>query len=68
MSSFSVVFYDCSQRSVMRCVMMSHLMWAAWGLFQAKTSTIDFDYERYSKGRLEGYLRCKKLSADETDR
>jgi hypothetical protein len=48
--------------------MMSHLMWAAWGLFQAKTSTIDFDYERYSKGRLEGYLRCKKLSADETDR
>lgn len=32
---------------------ISHLLWAYWGVIQAKNSTIDFDYLGYSLMRLE---------------
>lgn len=44
----------------MRCALKSHLLWAAWGVYQAKTSSIDFDYMHYSKGRMEGFMHSKR--------
>ncbi len=33
-------------------MIVAHLLWAAWGLYQARTSTIDFDYRSLAANRL----------------
>jgi thiamine kinase-like enzyme len=40
----------------------SHLLWALWGLIQARQSSIDFDFEAYARQRLQEYQRL--LCAD----
>ena len=41
---------------------LSHLWWGVWAIVQAKYSTIDFDYLRYSLLRKEGYLMMREES------
>ena len=33
-------------------MIVAHLLWAAWGLYQGRTSTIDFDYRSLAANRL----------------
>jgi hypothetical protein len=35
-------------------IIVAHLLWASWGLYQARTSTIDFDYRSLAANR----FRC----------
>ena len=39
----------------------SNLFWGTWGIVQAKSATIDFDYLAYAKLRYDGYRYQKKL-------
>ena len=32
-------------------IVVAHLLWASWGLYQARTSTIDFDYRSLAANR-----------------
>ena len=32
-------------------IIVAHLMWASWGLYQARTSSIDFDYRSLAANR-----------------
>jgi ethanolamine kinase len=34
-------------------MIVSHLLWASWGLYQARTSSIDFDYRSLAVNRLD---------------
>lgn len=40
-------------------VPISHLMWGLWGLIQAKTSTVGYDFIEYGCQRLEQYHKTK---------
>jgi ethanolamine kinase len=37
------------------------LYWGTWAVYQAGTSTIDFDYLTYAKLRFDTYFMFKKL-------
>ncbi|NXN97895.1 EKI2 kinase, partial [Rhinopomastus cyanomelas] len=39
----------------------SHFLWACWGLIQDRFSTIDFDFLRYAKLRMQQYFRMKPV-------
>ncbi|KAG5187225.1 choline/ethanolamine kinase [Tribonema minus] len=39
----------------------SHLLWACWGLAQARVSEIAFDYVGYAHGRLDAYLHFSRV-------
>ena len=39
------------QAKVQLYMIVAHLLWSAWGLFQARTSTIDFDYRSLAANR-----------------
>lgn len=42
----------------------SHFLWGVWSMFQALTSTIDFDYKVYALARFQAYLTYReKLSS-----
>ena len=41
-------------------VPLSHLMWALWGLIQAKTSDVEFDYRGYATQRIQRYHATKR--------
>ncbi len=32
-------------------IIVAHLLWASWGLYQARTSNIDFDYRSLAANR-----------------
>ncbi len=32
-------------------MIVAHLLWASWGLYQARTSSIDFDYRSLAENR-----------------
>ncbi|XP_067223760.1 ethanolamine kinase 1 isoform X1 [Chanodichthys erythropterus] len=38
----------------------AHLFWCLWALLQAKHSTIDFDFKRYSRARFNYYFEKKQ--------
>ncbi|ODN00217.1 Ethanolamine kinase 2 [Orchesella cincta] len=42
---------------VQLCVPVSHLFWSVWGIYQAKHSTIDFDYLGYVGLRFSEYRK-----------
>ena len=44
-------------------MIVSHLLWASWGLYQARTSTIDFDYRSLAANR---YTAAQRLRYDLT--
>ncbi|KAG1149798.1 hypothetical protein G6F37_004528 [Rhizopus arrhizus] len=61
-SKFSKQSKDCIdikelEREVDMYVMVSHLFWGLWGLFQANQSEIDFDYFLYSTQRLNAFRK-----------
>ena len=39
--------------------LLSHIGWAIWAVAQASLSTIEFDYLKYARLRLEGYFHFK---------
>ena len=39
--------------------LLSHMSWGIWAVAQASLSTIEFDYLKYARLRLEGYFHCK---------
>lgn len=49
--------------------LVSHFLWAVWGIFQANHSSIDFDFMRYSNERFAIYFRNRDrfLAADTTE-
>ena len=44
---------------------VSHLLWGLWGLIQAKSSEIDFDYVAYATQRLGEWSRLVTDQAPE---
>lgn len=40
-------------------MIVSHLLWASWGLYQARTSTIDFDYRSLAANRYAAAQRLR---------
>ncbi|KAG2223531.1 hypothetical protein INT45_000851 [Circinella minor] len=53
------------QQEVLRWVMVSHLVWALWGLVQASQSEIDFDYFHYFTQRLQMFRKLLYQSLEE---
>ena len=53
------------QQEVLRWVMVSHLMWALWGLVQASQSEIDFNYFQYFTQRLQIFRKLLYQSLEE---
>ncbi len=49
--------------------LVSHFLWALWGIFQGQFSEIDFDFMGYSNKRFELYFRNRDafLNPDATD-
>lgn len=50
-------------REVNKLTLGCHLLWVAWGLFQAANSTIEFDYMEYAALRYKEYLERKDAFA-----
>ena len=50
---------ECSREAAFPPAQASHLLWGTWAVFQAENSTIDFDFMRYAKLRLDEYQRRK---------
>ncbi len=46
-----------SQAAARAYIPVSHLVWGLWGLLQAKSSEIDFDYVAYAQQRLDEFAR-----------
>lgn len=44
---------------ICKCSLASHLLWGSWALLQSQYSTIDFDFVKYAKARLNAYLVYK---------
>ena len=48
------------EKEVLGFSLLSHFIWAIWGLIQVKLSDIEFDYFGYSESRLQEYLDRKQ--------
>ncbi len=46
---------------VRKFVLGCHLFWVVWSMFQAKNSTLDFDFMEYGIQRYQEYLKRKSL-------
>ncbi|XP_062513033.1 choline/ethanolamine kinase-like isoform X3 [Corticium candelabrum] len=47
-------------KEVEQFVPLSHFVWAVWGLYQARSSDIEFDYKEYAVQRLSAYKTTKE--------
>lgn len=54
------LFSTTLQQEVGRFSLLSHLMWAIWGISKGEEEGIDFDYIAYAHHRMDGYAWAKK--------
>mmetsp|Transcript_6058 Transcript_6058/g.16967 ORF Transcript_6058/g.16967 Transcript_6058/m.16967 type:complete len:517 (+) Transcript_6058:59-1609(+) len=52
-------FLATARVQVGRYALLSHIGWSIWAVAQANLSTIEFDYLKYARLRLEGYFHFK---------
>ena len=50
-----IEFLDAVRGVIGKHVLLSHLLWCTWAVAQMSLSSIEFDYLKYAKLRMEGY-------------
>mmetsp|Transcript_26760 Transcript_26760/g.40191 ORF Transcript_26760/g.40191 Transcript_26760/m.40191 type:complete len:620 (-) Transcript_26760:91-1950(-) len=60
-------FINVVRNEVTKHTLFSHLEWSCWSIIQSMQSTIDFDYVKYAKLRMEGYFYFKGVAWKNVD-
>ena len=55
------LFLDAIRVEIAKHSLFSHLEWSCWSIIQSMQSTIDFDYVKYARLRIEGYFHFKEM-------